>query len=73
MTISSKALTLVALWATLALSAGFAVSSWWIRLLLLVVGVGVTIHLLKMRTHRPGAHADRKAAAGIAPPDAEEP
>ena len=48
---SSKILTLVALWATLGLSAIFAVSTGWMRLLLVVIGVGVTIHLLRLKTY----------------------
>lgn len=48
---STMILTLAALWATLVLSASFAVSSGWMRVLLAVIGVGVTIHLLKLKTH----------------------
>lgn len=52
--LASKVTTLAILWATLALSALLAVPSrlWWVRLILLAVGVGVTVHLLRMKTHR---------------------
>ncbi|HEY5901313.1 MAG TPA: YbaN family protein [Anaerolineales bacterium] len=48
---STRILTIAALWLTLGLSAAFAVSLWWVRGLLAVVGIGVTLHLLRMRTY----------------------
>ncbi len=49
-----KLWTLGMLWATLAISAFVAVPArfWWGRLLLLAVGLGVTIHVLRIRTRR---------------------
>ena len=47
---STKILTLTALWLTLGLSAAFATSALWLRLLLAVIGAGVTIHLLHLKT-----------------------
>ena len=51
---STKLLTLVALWLTLGLSAAFATSALWLRLLLAAVGTGVTIHLLRLKTMTVG-------------------
>src|SRR5574341_239961 len=48
-----KLLTLLALWLTLGLSAAIAVPAWWGRIALIVVGLGVTIHLLRINTYRP--------------------
>jgi hypothetical protein len=50
----SKVATLVLLWATLAVSAFAAVPSrlWWLRIILLLVGVGVTVHVLRIKTRR---------------------
>jgi hypothetical protein len=50
--LASKITTIVLLWATLGLSALVAVPVhlWWSRLLLLVVGLGVTIHILRIKT-----------------------
>jgi uncharacterized membrane protein YbaN (DUF454 family) len=48
----TKALALAALWATLALSGAFAVTSWWVRIILIGVGVGVSVHLLRIKTYR---------------------
>jgi len=40
------------LWGSILLSAFLAVSSWWIRFLLLIVAIGVTIHVLSFRTKK---------------------
>lgn len=47
-----KTWTIVLLWATLSASAFFAVPArlWWVQLLLLAAGVGVTIHLKRIPT-----------------------
>jgi hypothetical protein len=52
--LASKVVTLALLWATLAASAFLAVPSrlWWVRLFLLAVGVGVTIHVARIKTAR---------------------
>lgn len=52
--LSSKVATLVLLWASLGASAFFAVPPrlWWVRFLLFAVGVGVTIHVLCIKTRR---------------------
>jgi len=69
---STKILTLLALWVTLALSAAFATSAWWLRLLLAVMGFGVTVHLVKLKTYD-----SRESAAGathrITPASSDEP
>jgi len=58
--LASKVTTLVLLWATLGVSASVA-PLLWVRLLLLAVGLGVTIHILRMRTRRrPWVEAPRK-------------
>jgi uncharacterized membrane protein YbaN (DUF454 family) len=50
MPLRAKVVALVLLWGTITLSAIFAVSVLWARLLLAVVAVGVTIHLLSIKT-----------------------
>lgn len=52
--ISSKVTTLVLLWASLGASALWAVPErlWWVQLLLLGVGIGVTVHILRIKTRR---------------------
>jgi len=46
----TKRTTLLLLWATLIFSGLFVLEVLWGRLLLLAVGIGVTLHLLSMRT-----------------------
>lgn len=41
-----KVYSISMLWLTITISAVFAVSLWWVRLLLLVVAIGVTCHIL---------------------------
>ncbi len=47
---STKAVSLVFLWLTIGTSAVFAVESWWVRALLGLIAVGVTAHILSLRT-----------------------
>ena len=55
-----KILTITSLWLTIGVSALFFVQSWWVRGLLLVIALGVSIHLLRVKTykeevlHQPG-------------------
>jgi len=46
----TKALAIMLLWLTISLSAWLVVSHWALRGLLLVIAVGVTVHLLRMKT-----------------------
>ncbi len=55
-----KFLTITALWLTIGLSATFAVSLWWVKLLLIVIAIAVTIHLVMIKTYQPGP--DHKTA-----------
>ncbi|MDZ4197704.1 MAG: YbaN family protein [Kiritimatiellia bacterium] len=48
-----KGFTLLLLWLTIGSSAVFAVSLWWVKLLLLGIAVAVTIHLLWLKTLTP--------------------
>ncbi len=52
--LASKLTTLVLLWGTLAVSALAAAPPrlWWVRLLLLAVGGGVTVHILRIKTQK---------------------
>jgi len=50
-TVNTKITAIVTMWATLVLSILFATELLIIRILLTLVGIGVTIHLLKMRTY----------------------
>ena len=50
--VKAKVTTLVLLWATLGVSGGLLVSTVPARLLLLLVGAGVTVHIVSLRTIR---------------------
>jgi hypothetical protein len=63
--LASKVTTLVLLWATLGLSALVAVPPrlWWVRLVLLAVGLGVTTHILRIKTSRQGRGNEERRSA----------
>ena len=52
--LASKIATLALLWISLGASAALAVPErlWWVRAFLLLVGAGVTIHVLRIKTRR---------------------
>jgi len=52
MALRDKIITLSLLWATIGLSAVYAVEQWWLRLLLISVAGGVTFHLARLKTYR---------------------
>ena len=56
-----KVVTLALLWLTIGFAAGWAVSAWWLKLALLGIAVGVTVHLVRMKTARPGPRATAPA------------
>ncbi len=45
-----KAVAIAMLWVTISISAIFAVSQMWVRLLLLAIAIGVTIHISSLKT-----------------------
>jgi uncharacterized membrane protein YbaN (DUF454 family) len=47
-----KVYTLVLLWIVIGGSAFLAIDRWWLRIVLLIVAVGVTVHVLRMPTYR---------------------
>jgi hypothetical protein len=55
--LAAKVSTIAMLWLSLGASALYAVPArlWWVRLILLAVGVGVSVHLLSIRTSGKGA------------------
>lgn len=48
-----KVLTILLLWLTIGSTAWLAISQWWVRWILLGIAVGITIHLLKIKTYKP--------------------
>jgi len=47
-----KVLTITSLWLTIGVSALFFVQSWWVRGLLLVIALGVSLHLVRVKTYK---------------------
>lgn len=52
--LGTKVISLILLWASISLSAFVFVSKIWVKILLLVIAVGVTIHILSYQSRRPG-------------------
>ncbi len=48
-----KGYILVTLWATISCSALLATDKTWLRILLFAIAVGVTVHILKLKTRKP--------------------
>jgi len=63
-TLGAKVGTLAILWPTLGFTGFWVMESWWVRLMLLVVGVGVTWHVLSLRTLTAAMLAEDADAAG---------
>lgn len=51
--IAHKIVSISLLWLTIGYAAGFAVSQWWLKLILLGIAAGVTLHLVRVKTFRP--------------------
>ncbi|MEJ5199060.1 MAG: YbaN family protein [Anaerolineae bacterium] len=56
-----KVLTILALWLTIGVSVVYVVSQWWLRLVLVGIALGVTVHLLWIKT------ASRDVACNVSP------
>ncbi len=51
--LKQKVLTIVLLWLTIGYATLFVVSLWWIKLVLLGIAAGVTVHLVRIKTYKP--------------------
>lgn len=68
--LTQKVLTLMLLWVSIGYAAGFVVTPWWGKLALAAIAVGVTIHLLTIKTFKPPAVLPKSVASGESiPPD----
>ncbi len=51
--LKQKIFSISLLWLTIGYSVWFVVSLWWVRLILLAIAIGVTIHLVVLKTFKP--------------------
>lgn len=62
-TLKQKVSTVLTLWASIGFSMWFVAGGFWISLLLVLVAVGVTLHIVLLKTFRPEAEAVAQADA----------
>lgn len=48
-----KILTIILLWLSIGYAVGFVVTQWWLKVILLGIVIGVTYHLVTIKTYRP--------------------
>ena len=51
--LKQKVITIILLWAAIGFSATFAVHALWVKIVLILIAIGVSIHLLSLRTLKP--------------------
>ena len=61
--LKQKLLTIALLWLSIGYAIGFVAETWWLRLLLGAIAVGVTIHLVKIKTRRAKSPPPAESAA----------
>jgi uncharacterized membrane protein YbaN (DUF454 family) len=66
-----KLLTMILLWLTIGSSADYFVELWWVKMILVGVAVGVTTHLIHVRT-RPVEKIPEQEIVGLIPPIPEK-
>ena len=59
--LKTKIIIVSMLWGSILFSAFFAVSAWWLRLLLFAIAIGVTIHVLSYKTRKSNRSADENS------------
>jgi hypothetical protein len=64
-----KVLAISLLWLTIGYAVLFVAPQWWVKGILLGIAAGVTIHLLKTRTARPGPEIPSLSSEYMAPED----
>ena len=66
-----KIFSIALLWLTIGYAALFVLPQWWLKLILLGVAVGVTIHLARIKTFQPQAKLPAQSAEGALPEEAD--
>jgi uncharacterized protein len=55
--LKQKVMIIALLWLSIGFSIGFVATTWWMKALLVIVAVGVTIHLSKIKTLQQESHS----------------
>ena len=63
MTSRQKGISVTVLWLTLIVTMIVTAQAWWLRLLLVAVGVGVTAHVVRLPGFQPGLSLDKAAGS----------
>lgn len=63
MTARQKASTILILWASIGVSIWFVAGKFWVVLMLLAIAIGVTVHLLWLKTYRPETETQELTSA----------
>ena len=67
--LKQKVFAITLLWLTIGATIGFTELAWWVKATVALVGVGVTIHLVKMKTWHPEYSVqDDKQKTSASPP-----
>lgn len=57
--LGQKIFTISLLWLSIGCTSWLVISLWWVRLILVAIAIGVTIHLTMIKTFKPEARASR--------------
>jgi hypothetical protein len=58
--LGQKVFTILLLWLTIGYAVGFVVSTWWLKTILIGIACAVTLHLLRIKTYKPGTQNGRQ-------------
>jgi len=59
----AKVMTLVLLWASIGVTMIWTAKTWWLRLLLLAIATGVTVHVARIRVFEPATSPEPDRAS----------
>ena len=65
--LKQKALTIILLWLTIGSTIGLVALVWWLKAVMFVVAISVTIHLVRMKTWRPASYLQAEKMQFIEP------
>ncbi len=67
--LTQKVLTILLLWLTIGYTAWVVVSLWYVRLILVGIAVGVTLHLVRIKTFKPEPRSSPSPRGYPTPPE----